>query len=91
MLPIRRREYHDGLDDGLLVIVMRAAQPGKHVAAARTVREKKNVTYTGKRAESPARTEEYATLTSTLGERICARKSAARAPHVKLPRAYPRI
>lgn len=41
MLPMRQREYHDGIDDGLLVIVMRAAQPGKHVAAARTVRGKK--------------------------------------------------
>lgn len=41
MLPMRRREYHDGIDDGLLVIVMKAAQPGKHVAAARIVRGKK--------------------------------------------------
>lgn len=41
MLSIRRREYHDGIDDGLLVIMMRAVQPGKHVGTARTIRGKK--------------------------------------------------
>jgi len=41
MLSIRRREYHDGIDNGLLVIMIRAVQPGKHVGTARTVRRKK--------------------------------------------------